>query len=78
MDELQKLEKIMAEVFEIDNVSISRETTAKDISEWDSVNHIYLVVEIEKAFNIKFSTHEIQTWKNTGDIINSIEIKLRK
>lgn len=78
MDTKEILEKIMMDVFEIDHVSIQPSTVAKDIQEWDSINHIYLIVEIEKKFKIKFTTKEIQSWQNVGDIIKSIENRNQK
>lgn len=75
---LQKLEEIFKDVLEVDEVDLKDETKASDIEEWDSINHIYLIVEIEKAFKIKFTTHEIQTWKNVGEMISTIQTRLDK
>lgn len=73
---LKKLKSIFEEVFETEGIVLKDETTASDISEWDSINHIYLIVEIEKKFKVKFTTHEIQTWKNVGEMIESIKNRI--
>lgn len=73
---LKKLKSIFEEVFETEGIVLKDETTASDISEWDSINHIYLIVEIEKNFKVKFTTHEIQTWKNVGEMIESIKNRI--
>jgi acyl carrier protein len=73
-----KLKEIFEDVFETEGILLKDETTAADISEWDSINHIYLIVEIEKSFKVKFTTHEIQTWKNVGEMIVSIENRMQK
>lgn len=73
---LLKIQDIFREVLEIEDLIISEETKASDISEWDSINHIYLIVEIENNFKVKFTTHEIQLWKNVGEMIDSIENRM--
>jgi acyl carrier protein len=73
---LEKLNGIFTDVLDNDDIKISETSTANDIEEWDSLNHIQLVVAIEKSFKVKFTTYEIQTWKNVGDMVNSIQAKL--
>ncbi|WP_047414395.1 acyl carrier protein [Cellulophaga sp. Hel_I_12] len=72
---LNELTLLVQEVFENEEIKLTPETTANDIDEWDSINHIYLVVEIEKHFNIKFSSAQILSWKNVGEILDAIRIK---
>jgi acyl carrier protein len=63
---------IFREIFENDEIEISETTVAADIPEWDSLNHIYLVVAIEKHFKKKFTTHQIQSWQCVGDVLTEI------
>lgn len=63
---------IFRDVFENDEIVISETTVAADIPEWDSLNHIYLVVAIEKHFKVKFTTHQIQSWQCVGDVLNQL------
>lgn len=68
-------ETLFRDVLENEDIVLTNETTAHDIDEWDSINHIYLVVEIEKHFNIKFSSSEILQWQNVGEMIDSVKVK---
>ena len=74
-DYLNELNILFRDVLENNDINLSNESTALDIDEWDSINHIYIVVEIEKTFNIKFNSSQILQWKNVGEIIESIKEK---
>jgi acyl carrier protein len=69
---IEDLKPIFREVFENDTLEITEQTVAADIEEWDSINHIYLIVAIEKKFKVKFTTTKIQNWKSVGDILKDL------
>jgi acyl carrier protein len=71
-----KLELIFREVFGKENLSISREMSANDLSEWNSLNHMILVSEVENAFSIKFKLKDLNKMRNVGDMIEIIASKL--
>lgn len=73
-----KLNEIFVDVLDPeDEVALTDGSSAEDIEEWDSLSHIQLVVAIEKEFGIKFSSLEIMKWSNVGEMVNSIEEKLK-
>ncbi|WP_428069184.1 acyl carrier protein [Chryseobacterium gambrini] len=69
---LTKLTPIFREQLDNEEIELNDETTASDIEEWDSLSHIQLIVAIEKAFGIRFTSSEIQSWNNVGEMIDSI------
>lgn len=71
-----KLNDIFVDVLDLDEVTLTDSTTADDIEEWDSLSHVQLVVAIEKAFGVKFTSLEIMKWKNVGELVDSIAQKL--
>jgi acyl carrier protein len=73
---LEQLHGIFADALDGDGISLTNETTAADVDGWDSLTHIQLVVEIEKHFKIRFTSQEIQRWKNVGELVESIHKKL--
>jgi acyl carrier protein len=73
---LEKLTGIFRDVLDNEDINLNPQTTANDIGEWDSLNHIQLVVAIEKSYKIKFTASEIQNWNNVGEMVASINSKL--
>lgn len=73
---LKQVNEIFKSVLEDDTIIIGYETTASDVDDWDSLNHIVLVVEIEKHFSIKFTANEILSFKNVGEMCEAISKKV--
>lgn len=75
MNLLDRLNEIFCDVFD-DDIKITPEMSANDVDGWDSLSHVNLIVTIETKFNIRFSQKELLTFKNVGDLLNSIQIKM--
>ena len=69
---LGKLDVIFEDIIDEGSVTLTDASTADDVDGWDSLTNIQLVVEIEKQFDVRFSSEEITTWKNVGDMIDCI------
>jgi acyl carrier protein len=69
---MDKLTDVFVGVFDDDDISLSEETTAKDIDGWDSLSHIRLMLSVERAFGMKFSATEIGKLKNVGHLMELI------
>lgn len=75
-EEIQKrLTEVFRDVLDRDTIVLSRETTAADIEEWDSLAHISLLVAIEKEFKISLSLAEVEQLRNVGDMFDLIQRK---
>ena len=72
----EKLNEIFIDVLDLDECNLTDETSADDIEEWDSLSHVQLIVTIEKAFNIKFTSLEIMKWNNVGEMVDSLMERL--
>ncbi|HOZ86749.1 MAG TPA: acyl carrier protein [Bacteroidia bacterium] len=73
---ISQVNTIFKDVLDNDEVVISADSTANDVDEWDSLTHIQLIVAIEKHFKIRFSSGEIQGFKNVGEMCAAIKNKL--
>lgn len=79
MDEVQiytQLSEVFQDVFDEDSISLTPSLSAKDVDGWDSLTHIRLLLTIERAFKIKFSTSEIGKLENVGDLVTLIKAKI--
>ena len=66
------LDEVFQEVFDDDEIHVNEFTTAEDIEDWDSLEHINLVVAVENKFGIKFNMNEVTTMKNVGEMVDII------
>ena len=74
---IAQMNSIFCKVFNRDDIKIDRTTNAKDIDDWNSLNHLTLITEIEKSFDIKFTLKEILKFKNVGDTVDCVYEKIK-
>ncbi len=73
---LIKITATLREVFEDKNLVVTEATTAADVDEWDSLNHITIISNIERAFKVKFALAELMKLQNIGQMIDLIQKKM--
>jgi acyl carrier protein len=71
---LEQITQIFRSIFKDNSIIINEAISAQDIDEWDSLNNIQIVIAVEKHFKVRFKSSEIRTWKNVGEMVNSIQI----
>ena len=75
MNTLVKLREVFQDVFDDDDLGIRRETSARDVDEWDSLMHIDLVLTVEREFGVRFSSSEVASLQYVGQLVDLIESK---
>lgn len=75
MSILDKVKKIISEQLEVDEDSLTAETTFEEIDA-DSLDIVELVMALEEEFDLEISDQEIENIKTVGDVVNYIESKL--
>ncbi len=68
----EKLNEVFQDVFDDDSITVNAETTADDIEDWDSLEHINLVAAVEKTFGVKFTMAQVVGMKNVGEMVDVI------
>lgn len=74
-DVYQALNEIFREVFDDPSMEVTPELSANDVAEWDSFNHINIIVASEQRFGVKFHTSEIESLRNVGEFAELITRK---
>lgn len=74
-DIYQTLTEIFRDVFDDPEMQVTPEMSAADVAEWDSFNHINIIVASEQRFGVKFHTSEIESLRNVGEFVELIDRK---
>lgn len=70
------LQDIFRDIFDDDEIELEPTTSAADIPEWDSFNHVNIIVASEMKFGVKFLAAELDDLKNVGDFVALVQKKL--
>ena len=69
---MEKLNEIFQDIFDDDTLVITENTTANDIEDWDSLEHINLIEAVESEFNMQFQMREVSGMKNVGEMADIV------
>ncbi len=75
-DIFEGLNEVFRDVFDDEDITVNASTTSEDIEDWDSLEHINLIVAVEKKFGMKFSMGEVTTMKNVGEMAEIIKSRI--
>lgn len=67
-----RLNEVFRDVFDDEDITVTDETTADDIEEWDSLEHINLLAAVEQEFGMKFTMGQVVSMKNVGEMADII------
>jgi acyl carrier protein len=73
---LARLNEVFQSVFDEDDLEVSSETKADDVEGWDSLMHVTLMIRVEKTFGVKFTSAQVASLENVGQLIELIDGKL--
>jgi acyl carrier protein len=59
----------------LDAWELRDETIASEVPGWDSLNHVNVILAVEKHFGVKFKNLEVLKLKNVGDLQRLVDAK---
>lgn len=68
----ERLNELFRDFFDDEDIELDEDTTADDIDDWDSLNHITLIAAVEKEFGLRFTMGEVSGMKNVGEMVEII------
>jgi acyl carrier protein len=77
MISIKDLSEVFKVVFDDEEINVTEENTANDIEGWDSMTHVLLLSAIEESFGIEFNQKEVRKFQTVGDLLASVNSKLR-
>lgn len=72
----EKLNEVFRDVFDDEDITVTEATTADDIEDWDSLEHINLLAAVEQEFGMKFNMGQVVSMKNVGEMAEIIMSKI--
>lgn len=72
---LNRVREVLKDVLDDDALEVGARTVASDVDGWDSLNHVRIMISIEKAFGIRFSAAETKKLANVGELVKLIDAK---
>ena len=75
-DIMEKVNEIFRDVFDDEELIITDSTNSDDIEDWDSLEHISLIISMEKEFDMKFDIKEVNKLENVGQMVDMIKAKM--
>lgn len=69
---IKRLTEVFRDIFDDNSIVITEKTTANDIDDWDSIEHINLIGAVEDEFGMRFKMREVSGMKNVGEMIDII------
>lgn len=73
----ERLDRVFQDVFDDDTIHVTPKTTADDIEDWDSLEHITLISAVEREFRMKFKMGEISSMKNVSEMASIIAARAK-
>ncbi len=77
MISIEDLSEVFKIVFDDDDRNVTEESSANDVEGWDSMTHVLLLSAIEEKYGIEFNQKEVRKFQTVGDLLNSVNNKLR-
>lgn len=72
----ERLTQAFRDVFGDDSLTVSEDTTAADIEAWDSLNHVRLMLTVQRAFRVRISAAETSQLRSVGDLVRLLRSKI--
>lgn len=69
-----KIKMIMADIFGISVVDLPENPSIDSVLQWDSLNHLRLMIELENSFNVSLEPEEMAELISLSAIYNKFNI----
>ena len=72
---LERVQTVVADQLDRDDVALSMNTVADSVEGWDSLAHVRIMIAVEEEFGVRIDMSEITSLNDVGDLVRLIEAK---
>jgi acyl carrier protein len=72
----ERLTRVVRETLKNPQIQLKSETKPADIAGWDSLNHVNLIVAIEREYETEFSLDELERFSTVADLVALLVAKV--
>ena len=65
--------ELVSQIMDIPEENVTSESSNLNLTGWDSLNHLTLIITIQEEFNVEFSDEQIIGMTNVASIISALE-----
>ncbi len=69
----EKVIQVLINIFQVSPNKISTETTSDNVENWDSMNHINMILALEQEFGIRYDEEQVVSMLSVEEIIDATE-----
>ena len=69
----KRLAEVVSRILKVTPDAVTLATSQENTTEWDSLAHLNLILEIESMFRVRFSSEEIPTLISVGLLHEALE-----
>ena len=73
-----KLNEVFNAFFKTSGIQLHPASTTADVPQWDSMNHVQVMIKVEEAFGVRFKHAEIAAFENVGDMVEAVKRRVNK
>jgi acyl carrier protein len=74
----EELKRVLLAALKLEDWDITADTRASDVPGWDSLNHVNVIMAVERHFQVRFKGAQVLKMKNIGDLQRLVDAKLRE
>jgi acyl carrier protein len=72
---LARLTDLLRDILDDDDVTLTPETSARDVPGWDSLANVRFMLAIEGEFGLRLAAAEVARLDNVGDLVALIDAR---
>lgn len=70
---LAKVTEIVQDQLDLDALELTADSIAADVEGWDSLAHVRIMIALEQAFGVRFTTNQITSTENVGQLLDMLQ-----